>query len=100
MSPTKIGIKDKQYLVINWSDNSATQIKLSNLRKKCPCAVCVSEKEKHGKKYIPIYSLDETTISQIDMVGNYAVNIIWKDGHNTGIYEFDQLLNISSTIDN
>ena len=94
MSPTKIQIQNN-YLFINWDDEEISKIKLTNLRKNCPCALCISEKEKQGSKYIPLYSGNELKIVEVKIVGHYAVGIIWKDGHNTGIYEFGQLKSLS-----
>lgn len=96
MQPKKISIKEKQFLNIVWDNDSLTEIKISNLRKECPCATCISEKEKNGKKYIPLYTGDEIAIAKIEMVGHYAVGITWKDGHNTGIYEFKHLLKLAN----
>ncbi len=94
MSPTKIEIQNN-YLIINWDDEKTSKIKLTNLRKNCPCALCISEKEKQGSKYIPLYSGDELKVTEIKVVGHYAVGINWKDGHNTGIYEFAHLKSLS-----
>lgn len=91
MLPTSIKIVEKDYLKIEWSDNNISVINLSTLRHNCPCALCASEKENRGDKYFPIYSAEELTISNINIIGNYALGITWKDGHNTGIYEFDYL---------
>ena len=30
-------------------------------------------------------------IKNIELVGSYAVQITWKDGHNTGIYSWEYL---------
>lgn len=93
MSPKKIQVKDG-LLLIEWSDNKTSKIKLSNLRKNCPCAVCAADNAEQGDKYIPLYSGDQLKITEIKIVGHYAVSISWKDGHNTGIYEFEQLRNL------
>lgn len=99
MHPIKITSKNKICLLINWDNGSHTEIQTKLLRKECPCATCLAEREKQGEKYIPIYSENEITISKINLVGNYAISIIWRDGHNTGIYEFPYLqrLGISDT---
>jgi DUF971 family protein len=34
---------------------------------------------------------DQIKIAEITTIGNYAVGIKWKDGHNTGIFEFSKL---------
>ena len=91
MSPTKIKVKDKEYLDILWDNGQLKSIKLANLRYNCPCAICAAEKDEWGGKYIPIYTKDQLTIVKINVVGTYAVGIEWKDGHNTGLYDYDYL---------
>jgi DUF971 family protein len=34
---------------------------------------------------------DDLTISDISIVGRYALNFRWSDGHDTGIYSFQYL---------
>ncbi|MBI1938783.1 MAG: DUF971 domain-containing protein [Ignavibacteriales bacterium] len=96
MIPVKLSVTDKKFLDVKWDDDTETRIKLANLRMKCPCAACSSERAERGEKYIPIYSDEELTIKEIKIIGNYAVEIIWKDGHDTGIYEFGYLKKISN----
>ncbi len=90
---SKISSNDK-YLEILWSDGSIGKIRKADLRNNCPCAECVADKEKHGFKYIPIFSDEQLTISDIQTVGSYAILIIWKDGHSNGIYDFNYLKRI------
>lgn len=94
MTPVQIKIKEKK-LIVKWNDDSESAIKLANLRRNCPCALCASQREEEGSKYIPIYFDEQLAVSNIQVVGNYALGISWKDGHNTGIYTFDQLKNIA-----
>ena len=94
MKPLQIKVQDKS-LKILWEDNSESKIKLANLRRNCPCAICASERDQEGDKYIPIYSGDQLSVKSIGMVGSYAISITWKDGHNTGLYLFDQLKKLS-----
>ena len=91
MKPKKIKVRDKEFLDITWDNDQKKSLKLSNLRKNCPCAVCAAENDEQGEKYIPLYSGDQLKVTEIKIVGHYAVSISWKDGHNTGIYEFEQL---------
>jgi DUF971 family protein len=88
MMPLQIKVVDKNYLYIKWNDGTDISIKLVNLRRDCPCAICESERDQHGTKYIPIYSGEQMKIKKIQMIGNYAVGIDWADEHNTGIYDF------------
>jgi DUF971 family protein len=91
MEPVQIKISEKKNLLIKWDDGSESLIPLETLRKQCPCATCLAERERRSKTYIPIFIKGETQVSGISIVGKYAVGITWKDGHNTGIYEFPYL---------
>jgi DUF971 family protein len=55
-----------------------------------------------GEKYEPkdILSLTPSRsydIADLQMVGNYAVQPLWDDGHSTGIYSWDFLRRICPT---
>lgn len=91
MFPDKIQLKDKNKLFIAWPDGSESYIRLANLRRACPCAICNADRETQGPNYIPLYNDDEISIVNIKVIGYYGINVVWKDGHNTGIYEFSQL---------
>lgn len=93
MYPKKIKIADGVNLIILWDDGIEESISLRELRKRCPCASCLSEKEKQGKYYIPLFAENQVKINSINQVGNYAIQIKWQDGHDTGIYEFKFLRN-------
>lgn len=82
-------------LLLKWDDNSESSIPLNKLRKLCPCAICMTQRENQNKTYIPIFHSGQTKIIKIIKVGNYAIGIHWEDGHNTGIYEFPFLKNLS-----
>ncbi len=95
MTPVQIKIKN-QSLYIRWDDNSESLIKLANLRRECPCALCEAERKEQSTSYIPIYSAEQLNIKNIQIVGSYAIGINWKDEHNTGIYTFDHLKKITA----
>lgn len=96
MQPKKIKLIDKTILSIHWDDNELSEINLQKLRKLCPCATCLAEREKQSSSYIPIFSGSQLQVKDISVVGNYALSILWNDGHNTGIYEFPFLKNLAS----
>ena len=91
MQAQKISIKDRRYLHIIWQDGSESMLLLANLRKSCPCAVCISERNSKPSSYIPLLSTAQITLSDIKSVGTYAIQLYWQDGHNTGIYTYDKL---------
>lgn len=91
MQPKKLQLVDNKYLVIEWEDNSELKLSLHKMRMMCPCAICSELRLNQGKSYIPFFLTDQIRVSNIEMVGNYAIKIDWKDGHSTGIYEFSSL---------
>lgn len=90
MSPKKIST-DKENLIIDWDKENQVKISFRQLRKECPCATCMAEREHQSKDYIRIYNQDQIMIKNIEKVGNYALKLTWKDGHSTGIYEYSHL---------
>lgn len=95
MSPDKIELKDGQ-LIINWDDKSSSSIELNVLRRNCPCAYCNQFREHHSNSMLQVFLEDQLKIAEIKTVGSYALGIEWKDGHNTGIYEYNQLKKLAT----
>jgi DUF971 family protein len=91
--PTKIQ-KENDSIKIKWDDDKESFIKISKLRDECPCVNCKGESVIF-ENYIPIKAPFKHAgfyeIEKIEPVGNYAIQIFWKDGHNTGIYPYDLL---------
>jgi DUF971 family protein len=98
MHPVKIKIIDKKELQILWDDGNSRSLNLKELRKLCPCATCLAEREKQSKMYIPLFAENQVTIKSIDQIGKYAIQIKWNDGHNTGIYEYTFLKNFADKV--
>jgi len=94
MSPKKINVIKNKILKIQWEDESITELELKYLRDECPCATCKGETVLL-KTYRPpkpsIITLEMYEIKNIEVVGDYAIQITWKDGHNTGIYSWEYL---------
>lgn len=73
-------------LEIAWSDGSVTRYRHALLRGFCPCAHCQGHQG-------PVRWTDgapetDPAILDIEEVGNYAVRLVFGDGHSTGIYSF------------
>ncbi len=94
MRPVSIKVLENKFLLIKWNDQTQTNIKLETLRKFCPCATCIRERDDRGKSYIPIYNPTQSQVANIEVIGSYAIQIRWKDGHDTGIYEYPFLKNL------
>jgi len=88
--PTNIRQVDSNTLGINWNDGAESLFDVYKLRCLCPCANCVDENT--GQR-----TLDPTKVApdvkpvDITQVGNYALQIKWSDGHDTGIYTWVRL---------
>jgi DUF971 family protein len=89
--PLKIRRAEGNALSVEWSDGKICLYPFSVLRKKCPCASCVSERDSSGASFIPLFTKDALTLDRIVQAGSYAIQLYWKDGHDTGIYDFDFL---------
>ena len=99
MKPKQIKISGKTNLLIKWTDDSESVITLNYLRDECPCASCKGETVLL-KTYIPAKTgklpPDSYTVKGIQQVGGYAIQITWGDNHNTGIYTWDYLKQLSA----
>ena len=96
MQPQKIKILDNKYLWMKWSDETESKINLQKMRVMCPCATCLAERSSQSKNYILLLLSSQITVSGIEAVGSYAIQISWQDGHNTGIYEYSFLKNLAA----
>lgn len=75
---------------IAWGDGRVCRYAAASLRRACPCAQCVNEWT--GERMLKPQSVaDDLTIADVDIVGRYALNFRWSDGHETGIYSFRYL---------
>ena len=102
MNPQKINVTKAKSLKIKWDDESATELDLKYLRDECPCASCKGETILL-KTYRPpkpsVITSEMYEIKNIEVVGDYAIQISWKDGHNTGIYSWEYLQKLDSDQD-
>ena len=88
--PTNIQQIDADTLGIHWSDGVESTFNVFKLRCACPCANCVDEMT--GDKLLdPKRVAPDVKPVDLAQVGNYAIQISWSDGHNTGIYSFRSL---------
>lgn len=71
---------------ITWADGHTAILPHEILRGYCPCAHC----QGHGGEihFVPGGDLD---IREIQQVGNYALQFVWGDRHDSGIYTFRYL---------
>jgi DUF971 family protein len=94
--PTQIERSGDRQLVIEWSDGRTLRYTAAALRDACPCATC-REKRKAPPpppNQLTVLSPEEARpldVSGMRPVGDYAYNVAFSDGHDTGIFTFELL---------
>ena len=100
LEPTNIQQIGDQ-LAIAWNDGTESFLKLSMLRRACPCAACGGEPDVLGHLSRPNVSYSDKSFNLIgfDLIGGYALQPRWGDGHATGIYSFTYLRDLAQHSD-
>lgn len=89
-----IGRRSKRELYLEFDSGEKGTIEAELLRVLSPSA----EVKGHGAgPGILVTGKQNVTIQNLEPVGNYAVRIIFDDGHSTGLYTWDLLLDILRT---
>lgn len=89
--------QDEKAIQMTWDDGLISRAHAQTLRQQCPCAACVDEFT--GKRTLDPKSIPEhLTFSEMAPVGNYALCFTFSDGHNTGIYTWERLREVSTPI--
>jgi DUF971 family protein len=85
-------------LAIQWNDNAESYLNLEVLRRACPCAACGGESDVLGNIVRPnvTYTAESFQLDRFHLVGGYALQFRWADGHSTGIYSFDYLRKLAA----
>ena len=87
-------------LAISWNDGMESYLDLELLRRACPCAGCGGEPDVLGNLARPKVSYVENSfqLQGFGLVGGYALQPYWADGHNTGIYSFPYLRRLAEPV--
>lgn len=89
-SPTQIQPLSPTEIFLAWSNGHQFALPYSEMRFYCPCAGCVDEHT--GQRTIEKSSISpEIRATDVKLIGRYAVQLIWSDGHSTGMYHYDRL---------
>src|SRR5574341_1069575 len=99
-NPKEINIsREKRELRVRWQDGHESAYGFDFLRTECPCAVCSDRRNRldpAGGLALslltgPVIKAGEIQVSKVKPVGRYAINFVWSDGHDSGIYSYDVL---------
>lgn len=90
IQPLQIVEESDSLLAIKWSDDSESKYTAAELRRVCPCASCRDEWT--GEKILDEQQIsDDLTFTAMSIVGRYALNFVFSDNHDTGIFSFEYL---------
>ena len=92
--PVQIIEENDSEVSIKWSDDAETRYVAAELRRACPCAGCINEWT--GEKMLDDTKIpDDVSFRHVSIVGCYALNFHFSDGHDSGIFSFDYLRKLS-----
>ena len=89
-TPIQIEPYSPTEIFLAWNNGESYTVPYVEIRYYCPCAGCVDEHT--GQRTVQKVSIHpEIRPTEVQLVGRYAVQISWTDGHDTGMYHFDRL---------
>ncbi|PZR73742.1 MAG: hypothetical protein DLM73_10325 [Chthoniobacterales bacterium] len=85
-------------LAVQWNDGDESYFQLERLRRACPCAACGGEPDVLGNISRPDVSYMSSSFDLVgwQMIGSYALQPQWGDGHSTGLYSFQYLRRLAA----
>jgi len=85
-----VPIPEEKLVRLLWDDDELHDYPYGYLRGWCPCAGC----QGHGgeRRFVAV---EDPELVGVGPVGNYAISAHWSDGHDTGIYTFEYLRQLS-----
>jgi|SRR5580698_4390936 DUF971 family protein len=89
--PTELRLNpDKNSLTVSFDDGAHYSLSAEYLRVESPSA----ETRGHGgaSRPPPVTGKKNVKIARLEPVGNYAVRIVFDDGHDSGLYSWDYLM--------
>lgn len=93
-APSDIEIdRERAVMTLTWPDGSADRFALADLRAACPCAFCRNRREAGNAVLIPT----SIQVESAELVGGYGLQVVWSDGHQTGIYPWKLLREWAAT---
>lgn len=106
--PTRLHLQKERQLEVDWQDGKQSVYSISYLRSMCPCAQCKivrtgadphdispAPKKKPLLTILPGNYAGEITVKAAEMVGKYAIKLVFSDDHDSGIFSFEYLRDIS-----
>lgn len=98
VTPLDLKVKiAEQRLTVAWKDGTRSEYSLAELRRACPCATCRSERGRQDENPLRVLKADPTgvRVTTARLVGRYAIEFEWSDGHKAGIFNFRLLRSLA-----
>jgi DUF971 family protein len=97
LAPANVQLIGRE-LAVQWNDGTESYFELERLRRACPCAACGGEPDVLGQVVRPEVTYTDASfhLKAFNVVGGYALQPRWADGHDTGLYSFAYLKRLSS----
>ena len=86
-------------IAIAWNDGMESYIPLPLFRRSCPCAACCGEPDAMGTVIRPHvhHTPASFELRGWQLIGGYALQPAWGDGHSTGLYTFPYLRKLAGS---
>ncbi|MFI4859951.1 MAG: gamma-butyrobetaine hydroxylase-like domain-containing protein [Phycisphaerales bacterium JB063] len=102
--PTDIDLERAKALTITWSDGRVSTYPVAFLRRNSPSADARQFREELAKNPLTVLpsgagSGGPLRAESVEMVGNYAIRLVFSDGHDTGLYTWAYLRSIDPAVD-
>ena len=101
LTPTHLDLNREKGLTVEWSDGTSSFYDVKYLRKMSPSADQRELREQMARNPLTVLPASAAnsgdaplTAVRAELVGNYAVRIVFSDGHDTGLYSWDYLRRI------
>lgn len=94
MTPTEIRYdKTTRTLTVAFDDGTVSVMSAEHLRVNSPSA----EVQRHGRP-IKVTGKEQVGIVSIEPIGNYAVRLVFDDGHDSGLYSWSVLAELGRRV--
>ncbi|MDX1593034.1 MAG: DUF971 domain-containing protein [Gammaproteobacteria bacterium] len=92
-APERIAVSgDRRALTLDYPNGARFELAAEYLRTHAPSA---DVRGHRGQGRVTVAGKRDVTIEAVERVGNYAVRLVFSDGHRNGIFDWKQLLDLA-----